>query len=136
MCATRLTEAKDKLGLSTNRFAADAGLGPSNMAKMLKGEMQITPKTLRAVANAHGVNYQWLLTGDGEMMTPKQTVTLTGQGNVNVNGSNVEQTCGGDTDEVKFLRKQLEDANTRIDKLLEIINLYTATSPQVKNRNN
>lgn len=54
-------------GSSTNNFAKSAGIDPGNMTKMLAGKQKITDKTLRKIADAHGVSFEWLKYGEGEM---------------------------------------------------------------------
>lgn len=53
---------------STNSFARTAGIDPGNMAKMLAGKQNITDNTLRKISQAHGVSFEWLKYGEGDMM--------------------------------------------------------------------
>lgn len=55
--------------LSANNFAKTAGIDPGNMRKMLAGKQTITDKTLRKISDAHGINFEWLKYGEGEMFT-------------------------------------------------------------------
>lgn len=54
-------------GSSTNSFAKFAGIDPGNLAKMLAGKQKITDNTLRKISNSHGVSFEWLKYGEGEM---------------------------------------------------------------------
>lgn len=54
-------------GSSTNSFARMAGIDPGNLAKMLSGKQKITDNTLRKISNSHGLNFEWLKYGEGEM---------------------------------------------------------------------
>lgn len=56
-------------------FAKGAKIDPSNFNKMLKGEINITPKTLKKIATAYRTNYDWLLTGEGEARISEQALT-------------------------------------------------------------
>jgi len=58
-------------GSTVASFAREAGIDASNLKKMLDGEQTITVRTLKKIAEAHGVNRQWLETGEGEMMGKK-----------------------------------------------------------------
>lgn len=71
----RIEELIKMLGINRNRFAAGAGLQTSNLARMLKGELTITDKTLQKISSAYNVNMEWLKTGKGEVFyepAPKQ----------------------------------------------------------------
>lgn len=54
-------------GSSTNSFARMARIDPGNLAKMLSGKQKITDNTLRKISNSHGLNFEWLKYGEGEM---------------------------------------------------------------------
>lgn len=54
-------------GSSTNSFARMAGIDPGNLAKMLSGKQKITDNTLRKISTSHGLNFEWLKYGEGEM---------------------------------------------------------------------
>ena len=56
--------------LSKTRFAALAGIDPANFAKKLKGLLAFTVKDLEKISLYTGANYQWLLTGEGDMGGP------------------------------------------------------------------
>lgn len=47
-------------------FASKAGLDPSGFSKMLKGQLTITKKTLKRIAETYGLNLEWLLYGTGK----------------------------------------------------------------------
>lgn len=63
----RLSEALDKIGMSPGTLAKQAGLDPSNMAKMARGKLTISVKTLRAIERNSPISSFWLQTGRGEM---------------------------------------------------------------------
>lgn len=54
-------------GSSTNSFARMDGIDPGNLAKMLSGKQKITDNTLRKISTSHGLNFEWLKYGEGEM---------------------------------------------------------------------
>lgn len=57
----------ERNGLTSNAFAVKANIDASNMRKILKGELTLTARTIRKIAEAYGVQYEWLLNGEGEM---------------------------------------------------------------------
>lgn len=61
-------------GSSTNSFARLAGIDPGNLTKMLAGKQRITDKTLRKIANAHNLNFEWLKYGEGEMLVANEPI--------------------------------------------------------------
>lgn len=63
---------------STNAFARTAGLDPGNMGKMLAGKQKITDATLRKIADAHGLNFEWLKYGEGEMFNDTDAANASG----------------------------------------------------------
>ena len=63
----RIEELIKLLKMNRNRFAVGAGISTSNLARMLKGELTITEKTLQKISDAYHVNMEWLKTGEGEV---------------------------------------------------------------------
>ncbi len=53
--------------VSPTEFANKAGLDPSGIIKMLKGQMKITINSLRKISEAYGLSLSWLVLGEGEM---------------------------------------------------------------------
>lgn len=64
---SRLEQYLEIDGSSTNSFANQIGIDPGNLRKMLAGKQRITDKTLRKIADAHNLNFEWLKYGEGEM---------------------------------------------------------------------
>lgn len=64
---SRLEQYLEIDGSTTNSFANQIGIDPGNLRKMLAGKQKITDKTLRKIANAQGLNFEWLKYGEGEM---------------------------------------------------------------------
>ena len=62
-------------------FAKLAGVDASNFAKMLDGKQTITGQTLKKLSAAHSINFSWLQTGKGDMLTSSNGPTVnTGSG--------------------------------------------------------
>lgn len=53
--------------ISPTEFASKAGIDPSGLIKMLKGQMKITLNTIKKVAEASGMRLEWIVSGKGEM---------------------------------------------------------------------
>ena len=68
----RLRHLSENKAYSTSEFAKKAGIEPSNMLKMLKGQQTITAKTLKKISAAYGINEEWLRTGNGEPDAPRE----------------------------------------------------------------
>ena len=62
----RLRHLSENKAYSTSEFAKKAGIEPSNMLKMLKGQQTITAKTLKKISVAYGISEEWLRTGKGK----------------------------------------------------------------------
>jgi len=61
----------ERNGLTNNAFAVKANIDASNMRKILKGELPLTPRTAQKIADAYNVRYEWLLYGKGEMQAQR-----------------------------------------------------------------
>lgn len=59
--------------VSTSEFATKAGIDPSGLIKMLKGQMKITFNTIKKIADATGLRVEWIVTGDGEMFDKEES---------------------------------------------------------------
>lgn len=66
--AKRLSEYIEYDAITTpSQFATKAGIDASGFHKMLKGQLKITTATLKKIATAYDLNFDWLLTGKGEI---------------------------------------------------------------------
>lgn len=70
----RLGQCLTVKGSSVNSFALRASVDPGNMRRMLSGKQRITDKTLQKIADAHGLNFEWLKCGEGEMFNADKTI--------------------------------------------------------------
>ena len=65
-------------GYSMNSFAYNVGIQPTNFGKMMSGTQKITDRTRRMIETRFpDLNFDWLLTGEGEMLrenAPQPTV--------------------------------------------------------------
>lgn len=62
----------DYSGLSKGKFADKVGINRSNFSKITNGNYPCGEGVINKIVLAFGVNKQWLLTGEGDMYTPRQ----------------------------------------------------------------
>lgn len=73
MISDRLKNIIEKLDLSQKAFAKSVGLTPSSLNDILNGRTKSISNTLQiAIQYVHGVNPDWLLTGEGEMFLERR----------------------------------------------------------------
>ena len=63
----RIKKLRKYLGLSQKEFGGEIGVGTSHVSQWERGLSMPSSKALMGMAHL-GVNINWLLTGDGEMM--------------------------------------------------------------------
>lgn len=59
---------EQQIKMSKKAFAEQAGIDSANMSKMFAGNLAITRKTIKKIAETYNINEEWLLTGEGEML--------------------------------------------------------------------
>ena len=84
----RLNRVIEYMCITPAELAKKSDVDPSNFNKMLKGQLNITPKTIKKIVNATGVSNDWLSNGDGEMLSPQSN-------NVTINGNENQNNIGG-----------------------------------------
>jgi len=62
----RITDLVEDSGLTNCAFARKVGIDASAFSKKIKGISTITKKDISLISTALGVQYEWLLTGEGE----------------------------------------------------------------------
>lgn len=74
--AARLLAARERAGLNQREASKAAGLAPGHVGTIERGEVaSVSTKTAQSLANALGVSWQWLLTGDGDGPTATELPT-------------------------------------------------------------
>lgn len=58
-----------RVGVNTECFCKEVGLGSSNLSRKLKGSTPFTAKDFVKICDSIGVNREWLETGEGEKRT-------------------------------------------------------------------
>ena len=112
--------------MTRNAFAVKSGIDPTNFSKMLAGKQSITTNTLKKISQAHGVNLEWLLTGEGDMMSkPGTAVTYTqsnsGGNNQQGNNNNQINLCPDDAAHIRELEKEIENLRAQLAHKDDII---------------
>ena len=59
----RLIELREKNQLNSRQFAISVGVDPSQMAKMEKGTLGLSPYLANKIANKYHVNSNWIMFG-------------------------------------------------------------------------
>jgi transcriptional regulator with XRE-family HTH domain len=73
LIGTRLQQIIDSKMLSASRFAKEVGISPQLMNAYLRDERKPSGKMLSLISiRFPEIDAHWLLTGDGEMLKPKQ----------------------------------------------------------------
>lgn len=92
--STLQEQRKERLqvfGYSMNAFAYNVGIQPSNLSKMLGGTQKITDRTRRMIeARFPDLNFDWLLTGEGEMLREDAPRPMAQQNNHHSPGARME----------------------------------------------
>lgn len=106
--------------------AEKMGSTAPNVSSALKGvESVLTENFLRRFNSAFdGVfSDDWLISGEGEMLSPLISQTVTGDGNTSVagNGNHVNTTADALIAEIAAQRRVTEKAQAQIDRLLSVI---------------
>lgn len=138
--AKRLSEYIEYDAITTpSQFASKAGIDASGFHKMLKGQLKITLTTLKKIATAYGLNMQWLLTGEGEMISkPGTAVNYTqsnsGGNNQQVNNSQISL-YPDDAAHIRELEKEIENLRAQLahkdDVIAELRNSATKQDERI-----
>lgn len=63
----RIKEVRKSLGLTLEKFGERIGLKKSAVSLIENGKNSVTDANVKAICREFGVDYIWLITGDGEM---------------------------------------------------------------------
>jgi len=66
--AARIQQIINEKGINATQFANKIGYNQSNFSKILAGKRRASSSLLQKIAAASGVNMNWLLTGEGDMI--------------------------------------------------------------------
>ena len=76
----RLRTFVDSLGTSDRKVALGMGITPAAISSALGGRSYLAPENLRKLHDLYGLNINWLLSGEGEML-------LAGRAGANTSGA-------------------------------------------------
>lgn len=127
----RINTIVEILDLTRYGLATASGINPSNLNRMLTGELSITDKTLNKICAAFPqVNREWLLNGEGDMLNPNISMVQNGDGGVHQQGhagAILNQTANSEKmvleffDSMKAQTALTEKSMAQTDKVLEEI---------------
>ena len=73
MClGKRIKEAREFLGIGQKEFAKKIGIIYQTLSKYERSEIKPTTEILTKLTEIHGININWLLTGNGNMFIEKE----------------------------------------------------------------
>lgn len=64
----RIRQVRETFHINQSELARRIGVTSQLISQMESGKMQISNMTARAIESEFGVNHQWLLTGEGQML--------------------------------------------------------------------
>ena len=70
----RLQEVRQAFNITQRQFAKRVGVTSQLVSMMETGKAQLSHLTAKAIESEFGVNHEWLLTGQGEMMTKRTSL--------------------------------------------------------------
>lgn len=127
----RLQEVVNKLfNRNSTAFAQAVGLPPTSVANYLNPNVASKPTAdkLEAIVSKTGVDGTWLLTGDGDMQKPAQSVGDISNSNVeavNVSGTEIHISNPGAynalLETVKTYQRITEKHQAQIDELIALL---------------
>lgn len=131
----RMNEVYESTGLSSRAFALTCGIDPSAFAKLTKGTVKITDRTLLLLNKNLGVSMMWLSDGEGDMMEPghelcKQRAVSNhiasqyNSGNAHGNTQSIstpDDKIKAMEDNIALLKKMVEDKDKEISFLRDLL---------------
>ena len=72
----RINKVIDHYCISPSELAKRSGIDVSNFNKMLKGQQKITKQTLKKIADANNISFNWLYADEGNMLNSEQSPSL------------------------------------------------------------
>ena len=120
--ADRLKIFISYLGISNQSFEKQCGISGGTVSRLTSKSYR---KTFDRISKAFPIlNIEWLLTGEGEMLIPREKVQILGAG-AQLNGAgasgNVNASTIADSDRVAELEAEVKIRDARIADLKEII---------------
>jgi len=73
----RLQEVRRTYNVTQRQFAKRVGVTSQLVSMMETGKAQLSHLTAKAIESEFGVNHEWLMTGEGEMISKKPNIAKT-----------------------------------------------------------
>lgn len=127
----RLIKLRTYLGLSSKDFAAQAGIDPSNYSSIETGKRSFGNRVMRDICNTFGVNIDWLLTGEGEMLkesTPKEEKSP--QGGVTI-PDDVWNVIKNQAESLKDQAASLESKDKQLEGVIDMLRIKEAQTSEM-----
>ena len=115
----RIRKFIDETRLTFSEFAKKIGTHQSSLSRALSDGNKVGDATLNKISIAFGINKQWLLTGEGDMVTNEQKSE--NNSGLGIIGNNVN---GGSINDHKVVLEMVEllrKKDEQIDRLIGII---------------
>lgn len=135
--AKRLSDYIEYDAITTpSAFAVQAGIDASGFHKMLKGQLKITNATLKKISDAHCLNMEWLLTGDGvPTKLPEAPQTFMQSNSGGNNNQQILMPCPDDAAHIRELEKEIENLRAQLahkdDVIAELRNSATKQDERI-----
>lgn len=124
----RLNKVIQQTGLSPSAFANKIGYNQSNLSKILSSKRDMNANLIKSICIAYPqLNKTWLLTGEGEMFKPTQSIgdiTNSTVSGVNVSGTDIHINPDAYNTLLKIVennQRATEKFQEQIDRLIAII---------------
>lgn len=65
----RVKKIRKELGLTLVKFGEKIGMKNNSISQIENGKNSLTDQVAKSICNTFGVNYFWLINGEGEMFT-------------------------------------------------------------------
>ena len=72
----RVKELRKALGLSGEKFGEPIGIKRSAVSQIESGKINLSEQVIKSICLAYHVNEDWLRTGQGDMFTPSDQISL------------------------------------------------------------
>lgn len=70
----RLKKVRERLAMNATEFATSINVDQSHYSKVEKGQRNLSEENYKDISTIHGINLNWLLAGEGPMLTSGQEV--------------------------------------------------------------
>ncbi len=74
-CGERVKEVRTSHGLTLDKFGEKLGVTKQTISRIENGINNLTDQMAKSISREFGVNYEWLTTGKGDMLEPKDMET-------------------------------------------------------------